>query len=362
MRGHGGNVWAAAARLGCPPEEILDFSASLNPLGPPSGVLKAVKEAMRRLRYYPEPGARAFREAVAAFRGVDPDHVIAGNGSAELLFLLPRVLKPARVVAPVPSFASYEDAAGAAGLSFQPFPLDPGKGFTLDSESARALAASILPGDLLFLADPNNPTGIGIAREDLLFLAGEAERIGFWLVLDESFIDFARDSLAPEIIAAGLRRTVVVGSLTKIFALPGLRIGFAVGDPGLLGTLELARDPWSVNVLAVEAGRAALARPEFVTRTRRFVARRRPELSRGLSLLGGLQPLPSEVNFLLVDGSGTGISAADLSSRLFREKILIRDCANFRNLTPAYFRVSIQGREENARLLRALEAALGAKV
>ncbi len=347
---HGGNVFAVARALGIPPEELLDFSASINPLGPAPGVREAVCAAFDRLVHYPDSGAVALTESLAHFHGVAADNVCVANGSTELIYLLPRLVPGKRALIIAPPFAEYARALALAGWEIDYFQLSPAHGFALDwGELETVLEKGY---DLLFFCNPGNPTGKLIAR-------GEVERVfelcytaGTFLVVDEAFMDFCEEESCKDAIVKG-ERGIILRSMTKFYALPGLRLGYAIGAGKLIGRLQDLRGPWSVNSLAQAAGLASLADIGYREQTLQLVAAERDFLSAGLRAIAGLVPYPSAANYLLVE-IRSGISAAELQERLMTEHILIRNCGNFVGLAERFFRVAVRGRQENERLLAVL--------
>lgn len=366
-KAHGGNVWAAARTYGLDPEEILDFSANLNPLGPPPGVLEILRDHLKAVRHYPEPRGGWLRMALASTLGLSPAAVVLGNGAAEIIYLLARILAPRTALIPAPTFSEYERAVAATGGQVEYFPLDPGSNFLLPT--AR-LAAWLRQRryDFLVLCNPNNPTGTLAPRGEVEFLVGEAERAGTFVLLDESFIEFTEDGergyVGPErgSIIRGERawpeNLFLLRSFTKMYALPGLRLGYGVGPEELIDKIEAARDPWSVNALAQWAGLRCLEEKEHVQRTRKVVRESRETLRRYLSLLSGVKPYPSAANFILCDLRASRLTAPEVSERAARRGVLIRDCSNFPCLDDYYIRVAVRLREENLRLVEILSAVL----
>lgn len=373
---HGGNLYRAAARYGLPPEGFIDFSASLNPLGPPHGVIERLRARLGAgAARYPDPDAIAARAALAARLGVPPGAVLVTNGGAEAIHLAVRAAlagagaaaagagaaaprpAPPRLVLPAPTFSEYARAARAVDAPVVRVPLSPDAGFRIDPD---ALAAVLRPGDLLFLANPNNPTGTLMSRADLERLAARADATGATLAVDEAFLGFVPggDALSLAARAAARPELLVVGSLTKLYCLPGLRLGYAVGTPERIAALAALQPAWSVNAPAQDALLACLEQADFAARTQAVVEAERARLAGALDTLPGLRAFPSRANYLLVDCRAAGRTAADLADALGRRGILIRDCGGFPGLDPHYFRVAVRGPKENEALVAALRDAL----
>jgi threonine-phosphate decarboxylase len=352
---HGGNVFAVARQLGVPPEEILDFSASINPLGPPPGMREAVAAAFDRLVHYPDSDCTELTAALACRHGVEPSNACVANGSTELIFLLPRLLPLGRALLVAPTFSEYARALTQAGWGCDRFVLSPDDGFSLPLDALRRELAKGY--GLLFLCNPGNPTGRLYVRSEVAALLDLCREAGTLLVLDEAFMDFCEEGSAKDLVVAG-GAGVVLRSMTKFYAMPGLRLGYALASAPLVERLAALRPPWSVGTLAQAAGLSALADGGHAARTLDCVAVERAFLAVGLAALPGVRLYPGAANYLLARLDG-GLAAAELQNRLIKERILVRDCANFAGLDGRFFRVAVRTREENGWLLAALGKVLG---
>lgn len=353
MSGHGGNLERLAAAAGLPPAAILDFSANLNPLGPPEWLRPVVSRCVSELVHYPDPDCRALREALARALGVTPAEVVAGNGSNELLYALPRALNPARMLLCTPCYGDYEAAAVAAGVPVAKLPLAPESGFQVDPGR---LAAAVAAGDLVVVGTPNNPTG---ALPDLAALLGVAQRHpAAFFALDEAFLDFLPDT--PTAAGRSPQNVIVLRSLTKFYAIPGLRLGCCVAATEVAARIRAVLPDWSVNRIAQEVGRLAVQDAEYARATRELVGRNRRELAAALGAIPGCTLFPGTANYLFgrLDGA---VRAGELATRLLRRHgIAIRVCDNYDGLDERYFRVAVRTAAENGRLLAAMHAELGA--
>jgi cobyric acid synthase CobQ/L-threonine-O-3-phosphate decarboxylase len=354
--GHGGNLATLAARAGCAPEEILDFSANLNPLGPPEWLRRVISRNVERLVNYPEPQGQRLLARLAQTLELAPAQLVLGNGSTELLYAIPRAFACRRAVLPVPAYLDYERAARLAGLEVVTLPLAEAEGFRLDFVR---LAEVLRPGDLLFLGRPNNPTGIGFAAVELLGLVAAHPKV--LVVVDESFFEFVAPT--SELLSREMpANLLVVRSLTKFYAIPGLRLGFAAGAPATIDRLRRLVLLWTVNALALAVGEELLADREYGERSRAFVRERRAELAAGLAKIPGLTIYPGAANYLLVRLVLPGLTAADLAERLLTgnpaRPIAIRVCANYPGLDGRFFRVAVRTAAENTALCAALTREL----
>jgi threonine-phosphate decarboxylase len=354
---HGGQILSVARRLGVPPEEILDFSASINPLGPAPAVKAAILAAMDRIVHYPDSAATELQETLAAEHQLAADHVAVGNGSTELIYLLPRLL-PAprwrRALIVAPPFAEYARALERDGWHVDYFILDAANGFALQLDRLQhRLQAGY---DLLVLANPGNPTGRLYPLAECTQLAAIAEASEVLLVLDEAFMDFCpAASLIP--LISRYQRLVILRSLTKFHAIPGLRLGYAVASPPLAARLRGLREPWSINVLAQAAGLAALGAQEHRAATLAYIANERARLAADLNQIPGLTLFPGAANYLLLR-LPAGKDGRLLAAALEEQRILIRPCGSFPGLDSSFIRVAVRTTSENARLVAALVTEL----
>jgi threonine-phosphate decarboxylase len=337
-----------------PPCEIVDFSASINPLGPPPGVqsrlsnlLRGGPEALATLAHYPDPSCTTLAGRLAESHGVGPDQVVVGNGSSELIHALPRAFGCRRAAVVEPTFTEYLRASLLAGVDVEHWRSE-GEDFQLqpfDPEGA----------DLVWLCNPNNPTGQLWPRGRLEpWLAAHPRTL---FVVDESFLPFlpdeAEDSSIPAL--ARLPNLVVIRSLTKVYALPGLRLGYAVAAPERAARLRSHLPPWSVNAFAQAAGEAALQEIVFLSETRAWLSRQRPLFTAWLAGCSRcVQPIPGHANFVLLRLHGA--TSAGTTQRLLERGIAVRNVANFFGLDGQYLRVAVRLPADNLRLVRELAA------
>ncbi|MFZ5592264.1 MAG: threonine-phosphate decarboxylase CobD [Bacillota bacterium] len=356
---HGGDLKAAAGKYGRPEKDWLDFSASINPLGPSPAVARAVQEEFWRVMHYPDPYCRELTGQLAAYLGLPPEYLLTGNGAAELIYLLPRALRISRALVVAPTFSLYARSVEAGGGRVDYFLTEPAGGFepVLDK-----LAARLAGYDALYICNPNNPTGVLLSPDKLQWLAGRAAEAGCFLVVDEAFIDFVPEppesSLLP--VLPRQERMIVLYSLTKFFALPGLRLGAVAAAPPLLAQLRRVKDPWSVNALAQVAALAALGDGEHIQASRQAMAHLRRHLTGLLSSLPGLKVWPTTANFVLLQLEQPGLTADVFTDALARRGVLVRNAANFAGLDDKYIRVAVRSEEENAVLCRAMQEVLAA--
>jgi len=337
---HGGQIYDSDGKTG----DWLDFSANINPLGLSEKILQTLAENLRGVVNYPDSRASELKKAISKRYGVPEKNLVVLNGAAEFFYLYLNVTRPKRVIIPVPSFSEYERAAHATFCDVKLFFTNAEENFAINVEKLILEIKS--PDDCIIIGRPNNPTGNLIAIEEILRLAQFAN-----VIIDESFIDFLEIESARQFIS---KKIAVVQSLTKIFAIPGLRLGFAVVEENLAEKLNLSKDVWNVNFLAQKAGAAALSDEDFLIKTRAWLANERKFFLERLNNLRGIKIYSSTVNFVLFRHE----KALKILSELRKRKILLRSCANFAGLNEFYSRTAIRSRNENILLLNALENIL----
>jgi threonine-phosphate decarboxylase len=349
---HGGDVYHLARSLGVRVEDLLDFSANINPLGYPAGVPEAVQAALVNLVHYPDRRCFELRGDLAAYHGLYIDEVLVGNGSTELIYLVVRALKPARALIVAPAFSEYQEALEAASVPFE-FHLTSEAGFFTLERLPEAPGA-----ELVFLANPASPSGALLppGRLDSWLAAWEAA--GTFVALDEAFIDFAEEASLKTSLKR-YPRLIILRSFTKFFAIPGLRLGYLLAAPELIESFAAMQEPWSVSNLAQAVGQACLQDRDYMIRSRALVREERQHLLKGLQALPGITAFPGEANYLLAKLTLPGWTARRLREGLLPRGIIIRDASNFKGLDERYIRVAVRRREDNDRLLTALDACLG---
>jgi L-threonine-O-3-phosphate decarboxylase len=344
---HGGNLVWAASISGCPVNQILDFSASINPLGLGSGVISALQQHLLDIDKYPTPGYLELRQALAEHLQVSPDWILPGNGAAELLTWAGRELAQYQTILPTPAFNDYGRALQAFGAPVTTIPLLDRQGTWLDLN--QILDNPAIPDQAaLLLNNPHNPSGALWTTETLLPLLDRFSLV----VVDESFMDFVSPSQSLIPWVEKYDNLVVISSLTKFYSLPGLRLGYCVAHPDRLARWQSWRDPWVVNRLAEVAGIAALNDQEFIDRTWAWYNSCQPALFTGLQQVPNLKVYPSAANFFLLR---TVETFTTVQTELLQQfQIYARDCMSFPELGDHYGRVALKSAVENQRLLAAL--------
>ncbi|MEW6544992.1 MAG: threonine-phosphate decarboxylase CobD [Nitrospirota bacterium] len=354
---HGGNVYGAARRTGRSLDRLVDFSASINPLGPSPKSLRAISDSLPRVVHYPDPDCVLLRNALARRWRVAPDRIVIGNGSSELITLIPLALPITRAVILGPTFAEYERAVLLAGGAVEFLHASRRDGYRPPIELLRGRLEEGRPIDALFLCNPNSPTGQALSVRSVRQVLEAAEKRKVWTVLDETFVEYCADrSVLP--LLARYPHCLVLRSFTKFYALPGLRLGYLVGPAQVVARVKSRQPPWSVNVLAQAAALAALRDRRHATASRSFMVRERAVFARDLAALPGVTVFPSPANFLLVE-LPAGFIAKSVVRRLAKGGLLVRDCSNVPGLNGRTIRLAVRRPEQNRRLVRALKLALG---
>lgn len=347
---HGGDVYSARQKM---KQEPLDFSANINPMGMPPGAVRAAADALQQCTQYPDPLCRELRAALAAYEGIPAEQIVCGNGAADLIFRIVAATHPQRALLLEPTFAEYEQALRAMDCSIAYFPLQESEGFVLPEAFLQQLTPEI---NLLFLCNPNNPTGRTVSPALLQEIWKRCEEAGILLVVDECFNEFLEhpeQNTLKDVLETGAN-AVILKAFTKSFAMPGLRLGY-----GLCGNRDLAErifscgQPWGVSIPAQAAGVAALQEQGYLERMRRLIQTERRWLSENLARLG-LCVFPSEANYILFRTE----TEIPLRERMEQRGVLIRACGNYRGLDDRYYRIAVRGHGENERLIAALKCAL----
>lgn len=345
---HGGDIYRNKAEL--------DFSVNINPLGIPESVKKALAEAVEDCSCYPDIRNEALKQAIHTMTGADEGSILCGNGASELFCAIMHGVKPRRIVLPVPSFSGYERAARAVCAEILYYGLRKENGFCLDRGILELLTEDI---DMLILANPNNPVGNRIPPGLLAELLAHCRMRDIIVVLDECFIEFTQDWEQHSYLqrAGDFTNLMIVRSFTKIFAIPGVRLGYLVcANSSLLEKTQAQLPEWNLSVFAQKAGIAAAKETEYRRKSAGFVKAEREYLLQGLRRMG-IYVYPGTANYLFFEMlysqnmQNLQNLQCPLSEELLKHGILIRDCSDYRGLSKGYYRIAVRQREENRKLL-----------
>lgn len=335
---HGGDIYGN-------PGVTLDFSVNTNPLGMPEEIRLALIARVDEFKLYPDPRCRELCDAISRNEDVPPEWVLCGNGAADLIYRLCYALKPNKALVCAPTFSEYECALEQVGCEVSHFILEAGNGFALTADIKKLLTPDV---DILFLCNPNNPTGQLISKYVLTSVLHRAQENNTTVIIDECFFDFTDDGISCKEYLRDMPGLVVLKAFTKMYAMAGLRLGYLLSsDMELLSKVCAAAQCWSVSVPAQIAGTAALSCTDWQKKTRRLVTQERCFLTNALGETG-IKVFASSANYLLLH------SMSPLYEPLLRKGILIRRCGNFKGLDETYYRIGVKTHSENMRLIEAI--------
>ncbi|MEN8140537.1 MAG: aminotransferase class I/II-fold pyridoxal phosphate-dependent enzyme [Thermodesulfobacteriota bacterium] len=339
---HGGTIISTARELGLAPAELMDMSSNLSPLGMAPGLREHLAAALDQLGHLPEIDNKGLIEAFARHAGCKSGEVAAGNGTTDFIFALPQLLRGVqRALLVQPTYSDYEVACEQQGLAVHHFHTRPQDDFALDLDQ---LEAQVKDGDLVFICNPNNPTGRLLASHKLHALA--AAHPGASFVVDESYLPFTRE--VSLVAFPKLANLYILCSSSKIYGIPGLRLGFLVAHESVLPPFAEQLRPWAINRLAQLAGEYLFSQADdHVAAVVDFVLKERPKFVARLTAGGVVQAVPGVTNFILCRFLGRNMTAGWLQAEMLQERIMVRNCANFQGLDDSYFRLSLQGRADN---------------
>ncbi|HLN44927.1 MAG TPA: threonine-phosphate decarboxylase CobD [Candidatus Sulfotelmatobacter sp.] len=355
---HGGEVWDIANAAGIRVQDLVDFSSSINPLGPSPLALKAITDDFPNLSLYPDSNSTGLRKAIAKhFGNISEDNIIIGNGSTELIYLFAEVFlnKGDTALVVAPSFGEYACAITKNGGKAkyinvnQDFQID-SKTFNQEMQDAKAI----------FLCNPNNPTSMLIPDEPLREIVETALKREILVFLDEDFIEFVEGSKRHSLVGfiGKYPNVFVLRTFTKFYGLTGLRVGYGIADKKTIDVFFRAKMPWNVNSLAQAAAIASLTDSEHSRSSLKIVKVEKEFLTSELTKIKGFKVFPADTNFIFIDIRDSGFSAAQLRERMIAQGILLRDCSSFAGLDGHYVRIAVRIHEDNERLLNALKEVL----
>ncbi|QNU67085.1 aminotransferase class I/II-fold pyridoxal phosphate-dependent enzyme [Ruminiclostridium herbifermentans] len=344
---HGGDIYS---KRDIPKnKKIIDFSANVNPLGMPPSVKNAIIDNIDAFSNYPDPFCRELTDEISRYESVPRETIICGNGAADIIYRITAATKPKLTLLPAPTFTEYQQAAEIVNSTIRYHYLREDKGFIIDEEILDKLSPDI---DLMFLCNPNNPTGIPIEKELVLSIADRCKLNNTFLVVDECFVDFLGNSQKFSIVneLKDYSNVIVLKAFTKIYAMAGIRLGYGICyNKNVIEKIHSIGQPWSVSVIAQKCGVAALKENQYVSKTKNIIKENREYLIEQLRLLG-LGVFNSEANYILFKSGNK-----HLQKTLEKQGILIRCCDDFIGLNDSFFRIAVKAREDNEYLINSLE-------
>ncbi|WP_340608347.1 threonine-phosphate decarboxylase CobD [Xenorhabdus bharatensis] len=351
MSEHGGNIIGISQQYGLSADAVIDFSANINPLGPPERVKTLIKNSLADIEKYPDVEYRYLHQAIAKAHQCDETKVIAGNGATELIYAIVRYLNPKLALLLTPGFAEYRRALQQIGTKIIDYSLTEETGFQPDLRLLDML--TVIKPDCLFIATPNNPTGLMPDNQVIQALVEYCEKNEISLIVDESFIDFLPDNrgLIPQITAT--KHLYILRSMTKFFAIPGLRLGYLIsGNITAIAEMKNRREPWSINAFAAKVGEILFDEHDYIAATYQWLKSQQHYLWSQLSGFPELTVWSPSANFLFFRCEPPKM---DLWHALLKHQLLIRHCKNYAGLDNRYYRIAVRSEWENQRLIAAMQ-------
>lgn len=347
MKKHGGNVYAFADKHHINVADILDFSANINPLGLSESIKADMLMKNRIVGHYPDPDYVQLKTAIANFESVSCEQVIVGNGAIESLFILAEALREQHVVLQAPTFIEYERAFQKYGATIDYMPLNH-EDFQIDFDALKEKDT-----DVVVICNPNNPTGTLTVREKLIDYLSFAKARSIKVIIDEAFIDFTDDEMLNTLVPYlnEYENLFVLKSLTKFFAMPGLRLGYLLTSNGeITDRIYRQRIPWTINVVAEQVAKISMKDTEYISATKAYIKRERQWMVEALKQIPYLKVFETQGNYIFFKSSLTS-----LDEKLAQHHIMIRNCSNYDNLNTGYFRVAIKEHDANMKLLKCMK-------
>lgn len=353
---HGGNITEIATRFKKEPHEIIDFSANINPIGLPKGIIETITQNINKICYYPDPKCTELTNELAEYLGLKAENILIGNGSMEFIYIIPPTFKPERVLIVAPTFIEYELVTRVHGAELEFCICKERDNFEINVDRIVKHLPNI---DMMFICNPNNPTGYVLAKEKLKFLASGCSKNEVMLVVDETFINFLEDEDEFTVMHNLTDILIVLRSFTKFFALPGLRLGYLISSERAVQKIKKFQPVWSVNTLAQAVGKEIISNKQYIENTKRLIHNQLAFLQTQLATIRVIKVFPSVTNFILCKFNKV-LNYNEIYETLIAEhNIVVRNCSNFRGLTNRYFRVAVRSEKENEKLVTALKDILG---
>ena len=343
--GHGGNIYEVARQYKCRPSDIIDMSSNINPLGPPPGLLEFLNDNLSKITRLPEIDNQDTIKSVAEFLALEPERLLVGNGTTEFIYLIPRALEIKKSLIVGPTYSDYQDALNRNQVPASIFLAGESEGFQPD---LNRISKCLNQVDTVYLCNPNNPTGVLLPHERLHHLCQSHPEVRF--IVDESYLPFVLNAEKETMLNSGLSNVLVLLSISKIFGIPGLRIGFVIANHNYINKIRQHLLPWSVNSLAQEAVRFLAERKNqigaFLQKTRTFCESQRLHFHEMFQSSPKIKLYPGRTPFILAK-LAQDLSAHQVRCQLAKELLLIRNCDNFQGLSDQFIRLSLKTSEAN---------------
>ena len=346
--GHGGNIKEIERKFGIKYNKIIDFSSNINPLGVSKQVKKAIIDSMDDINKYPDISYMDLKKSIAQYEEIDKSYLMLGNGAAEVLFNILKALNPKKVLIPSPTFSEYKECADAIKSEVELYNLKEESFFKIEEDILKKITKEI---DLIFICNPNNPTGVLTNKELLIKILTKSKESNSIVLIDESFMDFLKKDFSMVDMLKDFNNLIILKSLTKFFAIPGLRIGYALcSNKKIIDKTQEVTPAWNINTFADIATRVSLSDTEYIDKTIQYMENEINFLYNGLKEFKNLTVYNPSVNFIFFKCN----LDIDLKDELLKYNILIRSCSNYDNLNKYYYRVAVKSRKDNAKLIYCL--------
>lgn len=367
--GHGGNLKEIQREFDLENNNIIDFSANINPIGMNENVTKAIAEGIHEIEKYPDITYFELRECICRFENenktklgnctenfvkscefiLDKNDIILGNGAAEVLFNVVRAVNPREALIMAPTFSEYEEALNSVNCKVHIYELKEENNFEIKEDIINYINDSL---DIIFICNPNNPTGVITDCHLLKKIIEKADDHKVKVAVDESFLDFIDEDLSMSTYLDKYKNLIIIKSLTKVFALPGLRIGYGLcRDNMLKDEIKRVSPAWNINILAEIATKAALKDEKYIKKSLEFIHNEKKYLYNELVKIDNIKVYSPSVNFILFKTE----CDIDLKFELLKQGILIRDCSNYRGLDKGFYRIAVRTHSENIKLISELK-------
>ncbi|AOR24260.1 threonine-phosphate decarboxylase CobD [Clostridium taeniosporum] len=348
--GHGGNIKEISREKGIKYTDIIDFSSNINPLGMSNQVKKVIIDSMDDIEIYPDISYAELKRSISEYEGVNESYLILGNGAAEVLFNIVKALEPKKVLIPSPTFSEYKEAVECVNSEVELYNLKEEKFFCIDEDILKKITEEI---DIIFICNPNNPTGVLTNKELLMKILTKSKESNIIVLIDESFMDFVEEDFSMINALSNFDNLIILKSLTKFFAIPGLRIGYSLcSSKDIVSEVYKITPAWNINAFADISTRASLKDKNYIKKTIQYMEKERAFLYNGLKEVKNLRVYKPSVNFIFFKCDFD----IDLKSELLKYNILIRSCSNYDNLDKYYYRVAVKNRENNTKLINCLKS------
>lgn len=351
---HGGNIEELTRKYNLDKEKLIDFSANINPLGLNQNVKKTIIEAIEEINIYPDITYYNLKKSISSYEKINLDYLTLGNGAAEVIFNLVRAISPKKALLPAPTFGEYEEALLSVNSKIEYYMLKEGNNWDIDIDMLDKINEEI---DMIFICNPNNPTGKLTEKNLLIEILEKAKDYNCVVAIDESFLDFVKENEDYTLInyIEDYKNLFIIKSLTKFFAMPGLRIGYGITyDKTLINKINSISVPWNINVLAEKSAIKALEEKDYINDTINYIENEKDRFYYELCKFNDLKVFKPSVNYIMFKVK----KDIDLKEEMMKENIIIRSCSNYIGLDNKYYRVAVRKREENKRFIDILKKIL----